>query len=143
MIRVVLDTTVIVSAVISPNGPNARLFDLILDRQIRPYTTKEVLAEYAKVFSYERLKHLSKTRTARLNSILSRAGKVVRSPGILKISGHDDDNRIYECAVAAKAHYIVTENAKHFNAPHKTTQIINAQQLLGILEDRGQLRPPP
>lgn len=134
MIRVVLDTTVIVSAVISPNGPNARLFDLILDRQIRPYITQAVLAEYAKVFAYERLKHLSKTRTARLNSILSRAGRVVRSPGILKISGHEDDNRIYECAVAAKAHYIVTENTKHFKAPHKTTQIINARQLLAILE---------
>jgi putative PIN family toxin of toxin-antitoxin system len=63
MIRVVLDTTVIVSAVISPNGPNARLFDLILDRQIRPYVTEAVLGEYVRVFDYDRLQHLSRAES--------------------------------------------------------------------------------
>jgi hypothetical protein len=43
------------------------------------------------------------------------------------------DNRIYECAEAAGADYIVTENAKHFKKPHKQTQIVNARQLLKLL----------
>jgi len=47
---------------------------------------------------------------------------------------HEDDNRIYECAAAAKANYIVTENAKHFKQPHTYTQIITARQLLRLLE---------
>ena len=58
----------------------------------------------------------------------------MKSRGRLKISGHEDDNRIYECAVAAKADYIVTENARHFKKPYKTTEIITARQLLKLLD---------
>jgi predicted nucleic acid-binding protein len=42
MIRVVIDTSVLVSAVISPTGPNARLFDVIVSKEIRPYITDGV-----------------------------------------------------------------------------------------------------
>jgi putative PIN family toxin of toxin-antitoxin system len=55
MIRVVIDTSVLVSAVISPTGPNAQLLDAIADREIRPYLTAAVLEEYYQVFNYERL----------------------------------------------------------------------------------------
>ena len=77
-----------------------------------------------------------------------RAGVVVRSAGKLKISGHEDGNRIYECAVAGKTHYIVTENKKHFPRARKTTQIVSARQLLAIMIDTGkpgvlsQVSPP-
>jgi len=36
MIRVVIDTSVLVSAVISPTGPNARLSNFIVSKEIRP-----------------------------------------------------------------------------------------------------------
>ncbi len=130
MIRVVIDTSVLVSAVISPTGPNARLFDFIAAKQLRPYVTEAVLEEYSRVFEYERLQHLDKRRVARLRGVLERAAVKVKPRGRLKISGHEDDNRIYECAVAAKADFIVTENTKHFRKPYKTTRIVNARQLL-------------
>ena len=133
MIRVVIDTSVLVSAVISPDGPNAQLFDRIVAREIRPYVTDVLLEEYTGVFGYDRLKHLDKKRILRLRQILEQAAIKVKPRGNLKISSHADDNRIYECAVAAKAHYIVTENTKHFKEPYKTTKIINARQLLALL----------
>ena len=117
MIRGVIDTSVLVSAVISPAGPDAQLFDAIADKGIRPYVTEAVLAEYFDVFAYERLKHLDRRRIARLRGVLERASVKVKPRGRLKISGHDEDNRIYECAVAAKADYIVTENTRHFPKP--------------------------
>ena len=134
MIRVVLDTSVLVSAVISPTGPNAQLFDFIATKEIRPYLTQAVLEEYYRVFEYEHLRHFDKRRVARLRGLLEDIAARVKSRGRLKISGHEDDNRIYECAVAAKADYIVTENTKHFKKPYKTTKIITARQLLKILE---------
>lgn len=134
MIRVVIDTSVLVSAVISPTGPNAQLFDLIAAKEIRPYLTTAVLEEYTRVFEYEHLQHLSKRRIARLCGLLEDVAVKVKSPGRLEISSHEDDNRIYECAVAAKADYIVTENIKHFRKPYKTTKIITARQLLKLLE---------
>ena len=134
MIRVVLDTSVLVSAVISPTGPNAQLFDFIADKEIRPYITDAMLAEYREVFEYERLQYLNKRRIGLLRSIVERASIKVKSSGRLKISGHETDNRIYECAAAAKAHYIVTENTKHFTKPYKLTKIITARQLLRLLQ---------
>ena len=62
MIRVVVDTTVLVSAVISPAGPNAQIFE------------------------YERLQHLDKRRSARLRGQLEAAAIKVKSRGRLKIS---------------------------------------------------------
>jgi predicted nucleic acid-binding protein len=51
MIRIVLDTSVLVSAVMSPTGPNARLFDFIAMKQIRPYVSESVLEEYSAYLS--------------------------------------------------------------------------------------------
>jgi len=133
MIRVVLDTTVLVSAAISPAGPNAQVFELITANKIRPYLTAAVVEEYDRVFEYDRLQHLDKRRVAKVRGLLDAAAVKVKSRGRLKISGHEDDNRIYECAVAAKAHYIITENTKHFKRPYKITKIVTARQLLKLL----------
>src|SRR5690349_7242853 len=105
----------------TPIGPNAQVFDLITAGEIRPYLTDAVLAEYYQVFDYERLKHLDRRRIARLRGLLESSGVKVRSRGRLKVSAHEEDNRIYECAVAAKADYIVTENTKDFKKPYKMT----------------------
>src|SRR5882724_10514375 len=138
MIRVVIDTSVLVSAVMSPTGPNAQLFDFITAKEVRPYLTDAVLEEYHRVFEYERLKHLDKRRIARLRGVLERVCIRVRPSGRLKVSGHEDDNRIYECTRAAKADYIVTENTKHFKEGVGQTQIVNARQLLRLLGAEGK-----
>ncbi len=134
MIRVVIDTTVLVSAAISPYGPNAQLFDFIAAKEIRPYLTADVVEEYHRVFEYEHLQHLDKRRIAKLRGLLERIAIMVKSGGRLKISAHESDNRVYECAKAAKADYIVTENTKHFKKPHAYTKIIKARELLKLLE---------
>jgi len=134
MIRVVLDTSVLVSAVITPTGPNAQVFDLITAGKIRPFLTEAVLEEYYRVFDYERLVHLDRRRISRLRGLLESVGVKVKSRGRLKVSGHDEDNRIYECALAAKAEYIVTENTKHFKRPYKLTKILTARQLIRLIE---------
>jgi putative PIN family toxin of toxin-antitoxin system len=139
MTRVVLDTSVLVSAVISPRGPNAQLFELIVAGKIMPFISIEILDEYHRVFSYKRLSHLDQSRILKLRGLLEAVSKTVCPRRQLKISSHDDDNRIYECAAAGKVHYIVTENTKHFKEAYKATQIVNARQLLAIMEGLGGL----
>ena len=134
MIRIVIDTSVLVSAVISPNGPNARMFDLVSGGTVRPYLSDAVLAEYYDVFEHKHLNHLDKRRIARLRGLLEALGVKVKSPGRLKISSDETDNRVYECAYAAKAHYIVTENTEDFPRPYKYTKIVTARQLLALLK---------
>lgn len=93
-----------------------------------------MLAEYYTVFDYEHLQRYDRRRIARLRGLLERVGKKVKSRGRLKLSGHESDNRIYECAQAAKAHYIITENTRHFPKTHTYTKIITARQFLHLLE---------
>ena len=133
MIRVVLDTNVLVAAVISRTWPNANVFEQIVADKLRPYVTDAVIEEYGRVFEYERLRHLDKRRVTNVRRLLKAAAIKVKSRGRLKLSEHEEDNRIYECALAAKAHYIVTENTKHFSKPYKITKIVNARQLLKLL----------
>jgi putative PIN family toxin of toxin-antitoxin system len=134
MIRVVLDTSVFVAAIISPAGPNAQVLDLIVAGKIKACLTAEVLAEYQRVFDYERLQHLDRRRIARLRGLLEAVSLKVKSRGRLKISSHEDDNRIYECAAAARADYIVTENTRRFKTPYKMTKVITARVLLRQME---------
>lgn len=70
MIRVVLDASVLVSAVISPTGPNAQVFDLIVAQKIRPCLSKDVLSEYQRVFEYDRLRHLNRRRIGTFPSLM-------------------------------------------------------------------------
>ena len=134
MIRVVLDTNVLVAASISPTGPNAEVVELIVADRIRPYVTVALAEEYDQVFKYEHLKHLDKRRVFSVRRLVRAAAIIVKSGGRLRISGHEEDNRIYECALAARARYIVTENTRHFPKPHKYTRIVTARQLLRLLE---------
>ena len=134
MIQVVLDTNVLVSAVISPTGPNAQVFELILADKLRPYVTSAVIEEYDRVFKYEHLQHLDKRRVANVRRLLNAAAIKVKSPGRLKLSEHESDNRIYECALSAKADYIITENTRHFTKSLAYTKITTARQLLKQLE---------
>lgn len=135
MIRVVLDTSVVVSAVISPFGPNAQVVDLVIADQLRLFVTPAVLEEYGRVFKYERLQHLDRRRVGNVLRLPKQAATTVKSPGRLKVSEHEEDNRSYECALAAKAHYILTENTRHFRKSHSSTKIITARQFLQTLEN--------
>jgi len=63
--RVVIDTSVLVSAVISPAGPNAQLISRVLQRSLRAYATEAVIEEYERVFSYKHLRFLDGRAVAR------------------------------------------------------------------------------
>jgi putative PIN family toxin of toxin-antitoxin system len=95
MIRVVLDTSVPVSAVISAQGPNAQLFDSIAADQIMPCVSDVPIGEYHRVFSYRHLQHLNANRITKLRGLLEAASISVQPRHRLEISGRDDDNPVY------------------------------------------------
>ncbi|HKD09567.1 MAG TPA: putative toxin-antitoxin system toxin component, PIN family [Bryobacteraceae bacterium] len=90
MTRVVLDTNIIVSALLQPLGPSAQLLTLALGGSIQLCVSGSVYAEYEEVI-------------------------------------------FLECAVAAKAEYLVTGNLKHFPASWGVTRIVTPRWLLDNL----------
>ena len=112
MIRVVLDTNVIVSLLLSTGSPKA-IFNLALNRAFGWYVSDPILAEYQRVFSYPRLQ-IDPIDARRAMAAIRKNAQLVKPSIILDVATDEDDNRFLECAQASKAHYLVTGNIRHF-----------------------------
>jgi putative PIN family toxin of toxin-antitoxin system len=137
MIRVVLDTNVVVSATLVPSGTQAIILLLALTGQIRIYVSEPVLTEYEEVLRRPRLKLATHRIEEALNAIRMIA-RPVRVRETLSISPDENDNRFLECAEAARADYLVTGNTKHFPVRHKTTTVVTGRQFLNMLAIPGR-----
>jgi len=132
--RIVLDTSVLVSAALKPLGQPAQVVYLIAFHAVELCVSKDVLAEYREVLARPKFSHLDSEEVSRLLAMIEAAGMMVEPTETLTISEHPSDNRFYECADAAAADYIVTGNLKHFSKPYKNTQIITPRQILELLK---------
>jgi putative PIN family toxin of toxin-antitoxin system len=133
MIRVVFDTSVLYSAVFKQTGLPAAVFDLVVDGLVIPCVSPAVLAEDREVLLERPALRPHRRRALKVLGSLADVAIRVTPNQTLKISDHEEDNRFYECADAAGADYIVTSNTRHFKESYKTTQIVNARQLLELL----------
>lgn len=131
--RLVLDTSVVVAAALSPAGPNGQIIELIRRGLVKPYASAVLFEEYTRVFGHTHLAHLNRSKIATQLRLLRRTCTMVKPGGNLRISSHEADNHVYACAAAVHAHYIVTENLKHFPAGPKYTKIVTARQLLRLI----------
>jgi len=128
-IRVVLDTNVVVSAHLNPDGYERSVVDLTLSGKLRIFVSEAILREYESVL--RRPKFCLKPRSVSHSLLLLRtAARVVAPYGQLNVARDPGDNRFLECAEAAKADYLVTGNKRHFPKQWRQTLIVNARELL-------------
>jgi putative PIN family toxin of toxin-antitoxin system len=132
MIRVVLDTNVVVSALLKPRGAEGSVLQLALGGVLRLCVSAPVLAEYEAVLPRPKLKIDPEIVEAALADIRTQ-GKLVRPRQTLSIASHEADNRFLECAEAAGADYIVTGNLRHFPKEWKGTRVVNARTVIELL----------
>jgi putative PIN family toxin of toxin-antitoxin system len=130
MIRVVLDTNVLVSANLSDDGLEALVLSLALNQKIQLHVSGPILEEYERVLSYPRLRFDTK-EAARFLTRLRRSSVLVMPTQTVSASPDEADNRFLECAEAARAEFLVTGNKRHFPKRWKTTEIVNSRELLG------------
>ena len=113
--RVVVDTNVFVSAILSPTGLPAQILDLILSRRITLLISSSILAEYVDVLKRKEFSFNEKTIHNLLKMIALYSEKI--SPAVHKISLPDpDDIPFLACALGGKADFLITGNKKHFPA---------------------------
>jgi len=129
MIRVVLDTNVVVSAVLSPDGFEARVFKLALHGHVQSYLSNPIKAEYERVLSSPKF-DFSKTRVRGTLLRLQNCAHIVRPMRTLTKCTHEEDNRFLECAEAAGAEFLITGNKRHFPSDWKRTSVVNAREFL-------------
>ena len=111
--KIVLDTNVLVSALLNPSGTPARILDLVVDDKIKICVDDMIVVEYFSVISRETLK-LDREKALSLISILVINSNKVRAKPSGIILPDPKDVMFIDTAVAARADAIVTGNKKHF-----------------------------
>ena len=91
MILVVLDTNIIVSALLQPLGPPARVFVLSIGSSIQLCISGSVYAEYEEVISRPRLQRSEEIVAAALHAIREKGFWVRPTETIRACSDPDDD----------------------------------------------------
>lgn len=133
MIRVVLDTNILISAVLSPQGPPAQVFLMtLLDPQTQVCLSRDIYAEYEEVLRRPRLKRNTGEIEAALRAIRE-GGFWVRPTQRVSACSDPDDDIFLECAQAAAAHFLVTGNLRDFPSSWAGTQIVTARQFLDFV----------
>ena len=131
MIRVVLDTNVLVSAHLQEEGLEATVFLLALSRRIILCVSEPVLAEYTGVLRRRKFS-LDPHRVTRSLEQIRSAGRRVRPKHMLTVCPDPEDNRFLECAEAGGADYLITGNKRHFPPHWGKTKVVNAREFLEI-----------
>lgn len=106
MLRVVFDTNVFISALISPDSKAEEAYLLAIEGKVELYTSVAILTEIAGKLRDKFLWDDEKISAAVKH--INRSAKVVRPKVKLHILEDIPDNRILECAKEAEAHLIVT-----------------------------------
>jgi putative PIN family toxin of toxin-antitoxin system len=132
MARVVLDTNIVVSACLSPEGAPATIVELALLGAFTLCVSSAVLAEYREVLARSKFARQTERIEVVLEGIEDVALAVV-PVGTLNISPDDEDNRLLECAQAAQADFLVTGNPKHFPTQLGETRIVIPRDFLNGL----------
>jgi putative PIN family toxin of toxin-antitoxin system len=128
-LRIVLDTNVVVSALLKAGGLESHVLHLGLSGVIDLCTSADIVAEYTLVLARPRLKLEPEEVRITLEQ-LRKVSELMRPSHTLAVCSHEPDNRFLECAEAAQADFLVTGNKRHFPLKWKTTKIVNARELI-------------
>ena len=131
-LRLVVDTNVVVSAALKPDGLQRTVVLLALAKPARWYVSGAILSEYAAVLARPELKVRRNLRQQLLQLIENHTRLVVPSR-LSQVTTDPSDNIFVECADAARADYLVTGNQRHFPKFWKNTKIISSREFLNII----------
>ena len=131
MQKVVIDTNVIVSALIQKNYPYLIIKELFLEGKIIVCISEELMQEYFEVLSRPKFARFPDF-TSGAKSVLAGIGSKAElfNPEIkLDIISDQDDNMILELADESKADFIITVNTKDFTmSAYKNTKIVTPRE---------------
>jgi putative PIN family toxin of toxin-antitoxin system len=130
-LRLVLDTNVLVSAALKPEGLQRTTLLLAITKPARFYVSRPILEEYADVLSRPELA-IRKGARQQLLQLIRNNSHIVTPSRRLEVASDPDDNVFLECADAARADYLITGNQKHFPRFWKKTKIITTREFISL-----------
>jgi len=115
MTRIVIDTNILVSAILTPKGNPAKILKLVLEGKLNLIISPAILEETRQVLRYPRLVKLMKKNKITMKEVYDFLDKMsnvaVITPGQLDIDAISDDpadNKILVCSLEGEAEYIIS-----------------------------------
>lgn len=135
MIYVVIDTNVIVSALITkkPNAATTRVLELALMGEIVPLYDQDVLDEYLEVLTRKKFKLKEDSIQYIIKTITINGIDSLRT-SFLEDMPDKDDRVFYELSLSEPDSLLITGNSKHFP---RTPRVVSPSEFLRIIEDNN------
>jgi len=111
--RIVLDTNVLVSGLLSPFGPPARILDLVLAGDLIPVFDDRILAEYGQVLARERFGFVPDDVASLLHYIEVEGEHITAHPTSVVLPD-PDDLPFLEVALTARVKALITGTVRHY-----------------------------
>jgi putative PIN family toxin of toxin-antitoxin system len=133
VLRIVLDTNVLISAIIR-NGKSRKLFQLGIDGKYQILTSREILIEFEGVIHRPKFKMTKDEVIVIVSALVDSCEKVPLKSNFKVIESDPDDDIIINTAYDGKADYIVSgdsdlKSLKNF----KGIKIVSVDEMLKIL----------
>ena len=133
MHKIVLDTNILISAIISYGYPYRILHNLVATERVKLCLSEPVLNEYSEVTIRTKFAQYKDFKQNALFIItnIKRVGKLYKPNIQIDLIIDKDDNKFLELAVFSKANFLITGNINHFTfSEYKGVKIISPKDYI-------------
>src|SRR5947209_13063261 len=131
-LRLVVDTNIVVSAALKPDGLQRTVLILAITKPDSLYISEANMAEYRSVLARPKM-NIRKGLQQQMLRLIRSHSYPVKPARPLEVTPDPDDNKFLECADAARADYLLTGNQRHFPRFWKNTKVITSREFIGIV----------
>jgi putative PIN family toxin of toxin-antitoxin system len=115
MTRVVLDTNLVISTILSPEGKPATILRMVLNAELDLVLSPALLEEISLVLNYEKIRKLFIKRSVTPQKMKDALQKIVKIAVVVsgktkvnRIDKDPSDNMLLSCALEGKADFIIS-----------------------------------
>jgi putative PIN family toxin of toxin-antitoxin system len=142
MLKIVLDTNVFLSGILSPNRAPAKILDLVLSGKCKLVSSPQIIQEIQQVTQYPGIIKLMKRRKIRAEELADAILKILRvsaiTPGAVQVQGvcpDPQDDMFLASALEGQADFIISGDQHLLNLKtYQGIQIVNPATFLALTE---------
>ena len=131
--KIVLDTNVLVSGILSPNGPPAAVLRALLTERVTLCFDERIVSEYRDVLTRTKFA-FDRELVEELIGFLESAGSPTLATPLAVTLPDPWDQMFVEVAVSSNADCLVTGNLRHFPEPARAgVRVVSPREFLDVL----------
>ena len=139
MQKLIIDTNIIVSALISNSIPTKILYELVLTQKVKTCLTEEIFTEYIEVLNREKFTKYTnfKSKAEIVLNKLHEISTYYETNRKIEILSDTSDNKFLELAAVSSADYLITGNTLDFQLTEfEYTRILTPREFWNIFETK-------